>query len=117
TINTPFTSFSFFNDGNNAATKNKKIGKTGGIYFTKSISEINKQIKEAMQMGNGGEAPENDIEAILYAIENDNLADEIVLIGDNYSAVRDLELLKEISKPVHVILCAAPKFVRNDYLM
>ena len=115
--NHPFTSFTFFNDGNNAATKNKKIGKTGGIYFTKSISEINKEIKEAMRMGNGGEAPENDIEAILYAIKNDNLANEILLIGDNYSAVRDLELLKDITNPVHVILCAAPKFIRNDYLM
>ncbi|MBK7129155.1 MAG: hypothetical protein IPH66_07325 [Crocinitomicaceae bacterium] len=115
-INHPFTSFTFFNDGDKKTTKQKRIGGAGGIYFTKSAGELNEKIDEAMLKGNGGEAPENDIEALLYAIQHDEQAEELVLIADNFSEVRDMELLNHVTKPVHVILCAAPKFVRPEYL-
>jgi hypothetical protein len=114
--NLPFTSYTFFNDGNNKSTKKKKVGATGGIYSTTSSAEIKQLIKSTMLKGNGGERPENDVEAILYAIENDPSCDEILLIGDNYSEVRDLELLDKVSRIVHVLPCAAPKLVRPDYL-
>ena len=112
----PFTSYTFFNDGDNKSTKRKKIGETGGIYSTPILADMSSTLKMTMQKGNGGERPENDVEAILYAIENDTEADEILLIGDNFSEVRDLQLLPEVTKPVHVILCSAPKAVRPDYL-
>jgi len=111
-----FTSYTFFNDGDGKTTKNKKIGETGGIYMTKSLAEADKIIKETMMKGNGGEAPENDMEAVRYAFTEDLDADAVLLIGDNYSEVRDINLLNEIKKPVHVLLCAAPKFVRCEYL-
>jgi len=113
---TPFTSFTFFNDGDGKATKNKKIGNTGGIYSTKNVREIDKTIQAAMLKGSGGETPENDLEAVKYAFDNDENADAVLLIGDNYSDVRDISLLNQINKPVHVLLCAAPKFVRCEYL-
>ncbi len=112
----PFTSYTFFNDGDNKETKKKKIGQTGGIYMTTAVEEINKTIKKTMKKGYGGERPENDIEAVIYATDNDLEADAVLLIGDNYSEVRDLELLKKIDVPVHVILCSAQKSVRSDYL-
>lgn len=115
-INNPFTSFTFFNDGDKKTSNQKKMGNAGGIYFTKSAGEINEKIDEAMLKGNGGEAAENDIEALIYAIQHDESADELVLIADNFSEVRDIELLDRVIKPVHVILCAAPKFVRTEYL-
>lgn len=115
-VDAPFTSYTFFNDGNNKSEKQKKLGETGGIYATSNRLEVNELIKEAMMKGNGGEAPENDMEAVLYAFANDPSADEMILIGDNFSEVRDIELLKQVSKPVHVLLCAAPKFIRCEYL-
>lgn len=112
----PFTSYTFFNDGDNKATKDKSLGKAGGVYITKVAGEIDDLITDTMRKGNGGEAAENDLEAVLFAIEHDTEVQAIVLIADNYSEVRDLSLLDKITKPVHVILCAAPKFVRPDYL-
>lgn len=111
----PFTSFTFFNDGNNA--NSKPIGKTGGIYTTYSVKEINSLIVTAMQNGSGGpEISENDMEAVLKAIEIDSTASDILLIGDNYSNIRDIRLMDEITKPVHVLLCAAPTTLRTEYL-
>lgn len=111
----PFTSFTFFNDGNNAEMK--PIGKAGGIYSTFSISEVNSVVKMTMKKGSGGpEISENDLEAVLKAIEIDSTATEILLIGDNFSDIRDIRLLDKITKPVHVLLCAAPTKIRTDYL-
>ena len=115
-LNAPFTSYTFFNDGDNKTTKNKKIGETGGVYMTKVLDDMDKTIKEAMMKGSGGEAPESDMEAVLYAFEHDENADAVLLIADNYSEVRDISLLSNVGKPVHVLLCAAPKFVRCEYL-
>ena len=112
---TRFTSFSFFNDGNNV--NSKPIGKTGGIYSTFSVKEINSLIKTAMLNGTGGpEISENDIEAVLKTIEIDSTASDILLIGDNYSDIRDIRLMDKITKPVHVLLCAAPTTIRTEYL-
>lgn len=113
----PFTSYTFFNDGDDKPTKKKKIGETGGIYLTRNIGEIASLIKQAMENGGGGERPENDIEAILYSQTNDLDCDAFLLIGDNYSEVRDLELLNDVQKPVHVLVVSAPKAVRPDYLL
>lgn len=115
-MKTPFTSYTFFNDGDGKTTKQKKIGETGGIYMARTSAEVGNTVKEAMSKGDGGETPENDLEAVIYAFKNDDQAHAAVLIGDNYSEVKDLELLTNITRPVHVILCAAPKFVRTDYL-
>ena len=44
------------------------------------------------------------------------VCDRIVLIGDNYSEIRDLKLIEEVKMPVDVVICAASKTVRSDYL-
>ncbi len=113
----PFSSFTFFNDGDNNDTSAKPIGKAGGIYSTRSIHEVNQVVETAMRKGSGGpELSENDMEAVLKAIEIDPTATDILLIGDNYSDVRDIRLLDNVSKPVHVLLCAAPSKIRTEYL-
>ena len=116
-VSIPFSSFTFFNDGDNNDTSAKPIGKAGGIYSTTSIHEVNQVVETAMRKGSGGpELSENDMEATLKAIEIDPKATDILLIGDNYSDVRDIRLLDNISKPVHVLLCAAPAKIRTEYL-
>lgn len=112
----PFTSYSFYNDGDNKPTSQKKKGETGGIYTTLSFEDINETINTAIIAGSGGEISEADIEAILYAIEHDSDCEEILLIGDNYSDIRDISLLKDLNKKVNVLLCSAPKSIRTEYL-
>lgn len=110
--------FVFFNDGDNKSNGNKSIGKTGGIYSTKSTSfdSVCAVARITMQNGNGGDAQENDLEAMLYAIEKLSPAGDIVLIADNWGPPRDLELYKKLNRPVHIILCGALGGVNPDYL-
>lgn len=54
---------------------------------------------------NNKDKPENNIEALLYAQKQFPDADEIVMIADNSSEVKDMRSLEKIKKKVHVILC------------
>jgi hypothetical protein len=113
----PFTSFTFFNDGDNRPTGLKPIGGAGGIYTTGLVAEIDQLVRTAMAAGYGGnEISENDLEGVLHAIEMDSKAKEVLLIGDNYSPVRDISLLDQVAIPVNVLLCAAEKSIRLEYL-
>jgi hypothetical protein len=112
-----FTSFTFFNDGDDQPTRKKKIGSTGGIYTTFQIARMDALITETMRKGSGGERPESDIEALIHTQNKDTLCDVILLIGDNYSEVRDLELLSAINKRVNVLVCSLKGSLRPDYLL
>lgn len=110
------TSYSFFNDGDDKETRDKKKGETGGIYHTKDPLKVRETIEEAMLKGGGGERSESDIEAILFALQHDSLCNAILLVGDNYSEIRDLSLLEFVNKKVNVLICGAPSTIRVDYL-
>lgn len=112
----PFTSFTFFNDGDGMQSDKKKIGSTGGIYLTNLLEKMNGVLMDCMENGKGGDVPENDIESLIYAQENDLKSEALVLVGDNFSEIRDLELIENISKPVYVILCGDFGAPRADYL-
>ncbi|MEM6264047.1 MAG: hypothetical protein AAGI38_16150 [Bacteroidota bacterium] len=109
----------FFNDGNRKRTPNKQIGKTGGIYYTspENIGNVVRTMENVMRKGSGGDIPENDLEAVIKGISLLESYDEIILIADNKSSVRDLELLDQIEHPIHVILCGGtPENVNKDYV-
>ncbi len=112
-----FTSFTFFNDGDGKATKKKKIGETGGIYTTFNLPTIDDLVSETMRRGSGGERSESDIEALIHTQLKDTLCDVILLIGDNYSSVRDLKLLPNVNKRVNVLMCSIKGSLRPDYLL
>jgi hypothetical protein len=99
--------FVFFNDGNGKKTWQKKIGRTGGVYRTKStdLDEIVATMERVMNKGNGGDSPENDLEALLTSVQNLKAFKEVILIADNKSEVRDIELIKYLDRPVRVIVC------------
>lgn len=101
--------FVFFNDGDNRP--DGPIGKSGGADYIQShdFEEIGGKIQEVMRKGNGGGAPENNIEAMLYAESKFNESDSYILIADNNAPIRDMEIVKLIKKPTHIILCG----VRN----
>lgn len=112
--------FVFFNDGNDQPDKDKRVGKTGGLYHVKtdSYEAIKNKLIETMKAGGGGDAPENDAEALLYAQQLAAAPDsaELILLADNYTFPRDAKLLKNTTAHVRIILCGVRDYINPKYL-
>ncbi len=108
----------FFNDGDDKSQMDKKIGATGGIYMKEvsTYAEIRELAIKTMSAGNGGDGPENDIEALIAAARQNPNAKEFVLIADNLAPVKDLVLLGELKIPVRVVLCGTAYRINSQYL-
>jgi len=108
----------FFNDGDGKPTAEKIIGATGGLYHCeeRDMEKILQVMKTTMDAGGGGESPENDVEALLEATRMLGEGDELILLADNYSDVRDLELLAQLHIPVRIVLAGVEHGVNEDYL-
>ena len=111
----------FFNDGDKTPDNQKKIGQIGGIYVSNSpnLAEALQKMDECKKNGNGGgDFDENNMEAVLVAIRQFPNAKSIIMVSDNYGKIKDLDLLNEVKKPVHVILARLPhlRFLTEDYL-
>lgn len=113
------SSFVFFNDGDDKPDDKKMIGKTGGLYYTKStsIDSVNALMSIAQARGSGGDAPENNIEALLYATSQAKQFTNVIMIADNHAPVKDMKLLSQLKVPVHIILCGTSEgAIEPDYL-
>jgi hypothetical protein len=110
--------FVFFNDGDRKEEDQKVIGSTGGIYTTGSsiFEEVELLLYKAMHNGSGGAIPENNIEAVVRGIEACPGCREVVMIADNWSGVKDMELLRLVKKPVHIIACGVKDKINTDFL-
>lgn len=113
--------FVFFNDGDDRP--DGPIGSSGGCYYASAdnVGDIQTKAFEAMRRGKGGKAPENDVEAMLFGLQQFPHCEGIVLIADNFSRVRDLTLLPQLmnaGKPVRVVVCGVAKgdVVNLDYI-
>jgi hypothetical protein len=108
--------FSFFNDGDKRM--DKKLGKTGGIYFAESgkLEDVVATMNLVRSKGDGGDIPENDIEALIKSIKQFPAFTDLVLIADNNSWVRDFELIDSIDVPVHVIICGNYYGINSQYV-
>jgi hypothetical protein len=109
--------FLFFNDGDKKPTGDKKELKTGGLYWTRAMrfDSAYYTAKKCMGNGDGGDLPENNVEALIMA-EKINPGGELVMIADNWASPRDLSECDKINSPVHIILCSARSGVNPDYL-
>ncbi|WP_052598386.1 hypothetical protein [Aureispira sp. CCB-QB1] len=118
TIDDKVKHFVFFNDGNRKNSFEKEIGKTGGIYNIPSseYQAVENLVYESMRNGNGGDRPENDLEALIEAVKLCPDCENIVLIADNWSSIKDFRLLKKFKKPVKVILCGTDVELNTQYL-
>jgi hypothetical protein len=108
----------FFNDGDRTPDPKKVVGRIGGIYHHEG-GEYGKTRDLALKTisnGYGGDGPENDLEAVLEAIERNPKAKEIVLIADNFAPIKDMSLIDKIDKPVRVILCGSVVGMNIQYL-
>ena len=110
--------FTFFNDGDLKLDDEKEIGSTGGIYHSEGtrFDDILDLARETMINGLGGDAAENDIEAILEGLDSCSNCGDIVLIADNLAPVKDYELLEKVNKPVKVIVCGYSGIINPQYL-
>ena len=99
--------FIFFNDGNNAPDALKSIGNTGGLHTIESnnFDSVYLTMRRAIAAGQGGDIPENNIEALLAAQKKWTDIDSFLMIADNRAPVKDLINLKNVKKPVNIILC------------
>lgn len=109
--------FVFFNDGDNRKDKTKKVGQTGGVYTYTStnLDSISEQIISVMSKGSGGDLEENNVEALVKALENYPRTERLILIADNYASPRDMSLVRTIGIPVHVVVCGGT-VLNEDYL-
>jgi hypothetical protein len=110
--------FVFFNDGDGKSTNQKDVGKTGGIYSTtsQSFDTVFRTLKLTMRKGDGGDLPENPVEAAIFSLNHFPNTSDIILVADNFSSPRDLELFKKVNRPIHIVLCGARGTVNPDYL-
>lgn len=110
--------FLFFNDGNRTPDDKKKVGKTGGLYASPATNfkEIEALAYQTMSNGDGGDWPENDMEALLTGMKQCPECEDIILIADNKAAIRDWRMMQLVKKPVRVILCGVEDFINPQYL-
>ncbi len=110
--------FVFFNDGDQKEDEEKTIGGTGGIYGSSagSLEEVLEVAFETMERGSGGDVQENDLEALLFGLQKFEDFDQLVMIVDNNSDVRDMELLKLVDKPAKIVLCGTEEGINPQYL-
>lgn len=110
--------FLFFNDGDNVPDGLKVLGKTGGLYplISHEFDSVSNTLYKAMFNGQGGDVPENNIEALLEAQMRFPDIDTILMIADNNAQVKDISLLPRVKKPVSIILCGVDQFVQSHYI-
>jgi hypothetical protein len=108
----------FFNDGDSKRDEEKILGSTGGIYYVNSseYDVIFKTIERAMSNGGGGDAAENNLEALITAKKYVTEKDTFTMIADNWAPIKDYKLIKEIKNPVRIILCGVYDKINTDYL-
>ncbi len=110
--------FVFFNDGDNTPNDKKVIGKTGGFYYTKynNLDSVLITAVRTIDAGSGGDAPENDVEALLFGMKKFPKHKTVILIADNGAKMRDFELISKLKRPVKVIVCGGDGSVNLQYM-
>jgi hypothetical protein len=73
-------------------------------------------MRSAVDGAKNPEIQENNLEAVIAAIERFPDVGEVIMIADNFSTPHDMELLPRVSRPVHVIPCGVYEVVNPAYL-
>ena len=110
--------FTFFNDGDYTPDHLKVTGNVGGVYSVDNtdFKSVYKEMKSTMRRGGGGDCPENNIEATLKGLQLYPRTDKIIMVADNLATPRDLAYVRDLNKPVHIIVCGAHYGINTNYL-
>ena len=116
--NTNISYFTFFNDGNRKKDKAKKIGKTGGVVGVDAQDSVQilKTFYKVQKRGDGGDQPENNVEAVIRSIKKYPDFDHIILVADNIACIRDFVLWEKIGVPIHIVLPGNFNMLNHQYI-
>jgi hypothetical protein len=99
----------FFTDCDSLGNQTQaKKGMPGQMFLTKGRNKevvLPIMLNAARNTQNNRDAKENDLEALLYAQQNFPNSKHLILIADNDAPPKDMHLLSQLKKPVHVVLC------------
>ncbi len=98
----------FFTDCDSLGNQTQKDSNTGQMFLTKERNlkaVLPIMVKADQNTQNNKDGEENDLAALLYAQKNFPEAKHLILIADNDAPPKDMYLLSQIKKPVHVVLC------------
>jgi hypothetical protein len=108
-----------FNDGDGKDEKDKTMGATGGIHYSipSSFDSLDNFMTHVQSLGYGGELPENNMEALMKGVAGAKPFKELIMIADNRSPVRDIQLLANLKVPVRIVVCGSHRgSISPDYL-
>ncbi|GAB4049353.1 hypothetical protein [Spirosoma litoris] len=98
----------FFTDCDSLGQQTRPGGPAGRMFITHELNPtkgLPVLVETARNTIQNKDDAENDIEALLKAQQAFPEAKHLILIADNMSAVKDMTLLANVRKPVHVVLC------------
>ncbi|GAB3943240.1 hypothetical protein GCM10028805_09160 [Spirosoma harenae] len=98
----------FFTDCDSLGHQTRPNGPAGQMFITrerKGIDVLPVLLAAARNTVQNKDDAENDIEALLAAQNSFPEARHLILVADNISTVKDMPLLNQVRKPVHVVLC------------
>lgn len=98
----------FFTDCDSLGQQTRPGGPAGRMFITHELNPtkgLPVLVEAARNTIQNKDDAENDIEALLKAQQAFPEAKHLILIADNMSAVKDMTLLANVRKPVHVVLC------------
>ena len=108
----PASQFVFFNDGDKKTNAEKKMGETGGIYYTPPVPLDKLIVFMRMVYSNGqdDDLRHNYIEALIKGMQMAKQPySDVILIVDNHATVSDMSLLSQVKVPVHVVVFCSIK--------
>lgn len=98
----------FFTDCDSLGQQTRPGGPPGRMYVTRernATAVVPILLNAARNTVHNEDDAENNVEALLFAQNAFPDAKHLILIADNISRVKDMNLLKNVGKPVHVVLC------------
>ena len=112
----------FFTDCDSTGAATSQSQKAGQMFVPKfpfSDSALPTLLAAARNTVQNEDLEENNVEALLFAQESYPDCERFILISDNGSGVKDLSKIKQVGKPVHVVICGPPadttKPIELDY--
>jgi hypothetical protein len=106
-VSNPNAQIVFFNDGDAQKETEKKIGATGGLYYTPmlALDKLKVFMFDVIDKSKDEGGADNYMEALIQGVKMAKKPySDIVLIVDNHATARDIELLSQFNQPVHVVV-------------
>ena len=98
--------------------KKGKIGDYGGIYYSAASDpkKLIKVMRRSMFRNYNNKIEENNIEGLIKGIKTFPKFEEVVMIADNRSCMKDYCLCDLIDVPVRIVLCGTDEGINPQYV-